>query len=218
MAPGRRARRSELAAALRSLVVGAAVLASACGAESGASRPPAGNDSTDGGPPLTDQYDGIYSIVDVTLNASGCTSEGPSVLSQQVERLFFVQKSTFAGIDILTVASCADVAECKDSASKDRTGQVFGAPWAYTLSGIGPDGTGRTINLGTPDQGLCKDETIEDAFLDGTPRAAVRIEVRIAVVPDRPMEQDAGCTIGTADQGLPCSQLKVISGAYQEPL
>ena len=167
-------------------------------------------------------FDGIYTVDEVTLNASGCAAEGPSVKANEPAlRFIAVAVNVAVNFDQVTLAGCTDAADCRSVATMARALRVSGVPWLFGVTGTGPDNGTDTVRATSPTNGMCIGETIEHATLTGTPRGTLRIEVRIIDVPTHPARGGTSCdpmdtSAGAA--GLPCSRLKVITGTYEQAL
>jgi hypothetical protein len=194
--------------------------------------PDAGNAPPEGGLPAdapargdaeepNDAYDGIYDIVDVTLNDMSCATEGASVLEQQTARFFFVQKWMVQSTEVLQVVACADPADCRDKAMQERNNTVTGASWAYVLTRLGPHGRGESVHLSSGSGGICTGESLEFATMTNDAPGTLRIRAENTLVPDHPADASGTCTgdaLEAAAAGASCTQLKVITGTFRERL
>lgn len=201
-------------------------------ADGGKPTPP----DTDGGKPLSeasvpdvkpppppvplDTYNGIYSLVDVTLNASSCDAEGPSILSQFTEPLFLAEDDPPYDVKLM---ACADPADCRARAAAYRDFKdINGLEWEYSAAVPG-DPLLLTIRYSSqPDQaGLCSKDTLETGSLSGDPGKTLRAEIHIVDVPAFPPDASSACTAEAASSAaaaIACSELKVFTGRFQEAL
>src|SRR5262245_15023143 len=179
----------------------------------GGSTGPAGMQDVDC-PPASEAemvaFEGVYELTAFTRNNGSCSAEGPSVLDQQMERMFFCKQEAFLGRQALTLLSCTDPVNCHDKASKLGTGI---GPAAFILENFSCRAGDASVSsriastgYGGSD-GMCHEPFIKDVAATRSADRALVVESRKAIGDDY-AQMNGYCTSegGISNSiGKPCS-------------
>ena len=169
-------------------------------------------------------FEGIYSITSFNENASGCDSEGTSVLANQLEHYVLITSSMVLGKRVVWFTSCSDPAACRANAAAIAAMGGFPADFSYFLTAeLSPtELSGFEASTGFFDNGVCTERTYSDLILSQQADDTIRFEERQKLLSDRPPE-DGFCVVRPAESSdeaaqLPCSSLRVIQAVRAEAL
>jgi hypothetical protein len=177
----------------------------------------AGGEGGATGDPLNpSSFDGIYAVDEMTRNESDCAVEGASVLSAEPNHFFVLQTLDHGtSLQHTWLALCASPEDCATIAARAReVDTVPSGDWTLAFNAGALDGWG--FVAGAPSSDGCDDDVVLRALGTGTPRRALRVELRSYVVPSHPA--DAGeCTFADAYllfEDSTCFEYRVLTGTY----
>jgi len=164
---------------------------------------------------LSTGFEGIYSIETWTENDASCDSEGPSVLEQQSQTMFFVRIESFLFRSYVRAQLCSDLSSCRVRAADPSL--VISGGWSFPK---GSDANGWTNSIFSSEAVDACTGTLDSYSLtspsDGVLelRRERRVGVEFAPGP-------AGCEPALAEaaaEGLPCQSLERITATLSGPL
>ncbi|HEU0031947.1 MAG TPA: hypothetical protein VFQ53_15045 [Kofleriaceae bacterium] len=165
------------------------------------------------------EVEGIYQVQAYTRNETACAPGGTSQLGS--ETFAFAVRQSFLGQTLLSVMSCASVADCHDKAARVQGGQGVALDFSFGVSEVSGDAlVGQGASTGFGIDGVCTggELTATTLTLDGD---ALAIEQQITVADDYPVDADGFCTTDAARaaaDGNTCTQLELLSATFVEPL
>jgi len=159
--------------------------------------------------------EGIYEKDSWSLKASGgCDAEGDSVLSEAGRDPFFViYHAELLGVELLMVAHCASVPECRSTAAD---GSLFGLGFDSGSDSSGWTGGGATA--GSSGGGTCQGEA-RDFTLEETAGAEATVSIVMTEAGEFPEDDEGFCTTDgarAAAEGMSCTGLERFTGTLVE--
>src|SRR5687768_8626053 len=139
--------------------------------------------SSDSGNPLTREtalaFEGVYQLTHYTENASGCDTEGASLLETTDDAWFVLVARTVLGTQTLELVSCADAADCAAKVEEIRNFGLYTIDFQATLSSeVSVDELGGfSASTGFEENGRCVERDYTDHVLTRN-GDAVRLESR----------------------------------------
>jgi hypothetical protein len=149
--------------------------------------------------------EGVYQIQTWTENATGCDSDGDSVLADRTDDHFYLKAESYPGQEFLNLVLCEGLEACAATAAEDTINIGFG--FESGSDSAGWRGSGYT--LGGSD--ICSGE-VRDTRLSETSAGQLRFEIRRTFVEGVPLDTDGFCDsdaaiAAAASQG--CEALEV---------
>ncbi|HEX2882322.1 MAG TPA: hypothetical protein VHO25_22535 [Polyangiaceae bacterium] len=170
---------------------------------------------------LGTEFVGIYSLDEFTQNAAACTPGTDSLRDLLGDTHLVIQRGSIQGYPVVTLASCAGTAACRELAPQLVTMPSAGNGLTHLFMRAEADGTllGETIHYGTNSGTQCSDAGVEHQVLN-LQGAALALELR-AHLTSYPVDSDGACTLNAATthaSEAPCSRLRILTGTFVEPL
>ncbi len=164
--------------------------------------------------------EGIYQVQSYTRNDNACSAGGESILGADRFAAAYTQK--FLGITLLSVISCASPADCRDKLAAERAGEGFQIDFLFSVQFLGGDGEliGSGASTGFGDGEVCTEAELTATLLT-LAGSELRLEQAITIADDFPVDSNGFCTTSGASaaaEGKTCSQLKVLTATFFEPL
>ena len=158
---------------------------------------------------LSSDLEGIYEIGTWTQNPDACDVEGPSILEQQSQTLFYVRVENFLGQKFLNASLCDDLANCQSEAGSD-TINLNG--WAFDGGDDSNGWTGATVFAGG--SGTECTGQVTDHLMTSSGPDTVLIESRTRETLPFPVDSDGFCDTDqarAAAEGQPCITFEVVT-------
>jgi hypothetical protein len=153
------------------------------------------------------QFGGVYEIETWTKNADSCDEEGPSILEQQSQMMFFVRIESFLFSSYLRAQRCPSLTECQ-TRSADPAMVVTGG-WSF---GDGGDSNGWTSSSFSSESTDRCTGTFESQNLSSPSDGVLEIRIEQRTGVEFPIGPD-GCDpelAAAAAEERPCQSLEVI--------
>ena len=159
--------------------------------------------------------EGVYQVETWTDNQNDCAAEGPSVLTQHNETIFYLELGSLLGTDFLGGTFCADVAACQALAAED----TYHATLLLNFN-EGNDADGWMCHCfmsgANVVNGVCNDANLWETSLDLNPDHSLRIERRVLSLSGFPAD-NGRCTIDGAIQVASsgtCTSREVLNASF----
>lgn len=158
--------------------------------------------------------EGIYEIQTWTESATGCDSDGDSILAMQTDDHFYPKAENLFGQEFLNLVLCEGREACAALAAEDTINLGFG----LDSGGDSQGWTGSGYTLGG--SATCSGE-VRDNQLSETSGGELRFEIRRTFVEDVPLDNEGFCDSDAAiemaaSQG--CEALEVTSAVQVSDL
>ncbi|MGB5704237.1 MAG: hypothetical protein WBM48_15565 [Polyangiales bacterium] len=153
------------------------------------------------------EFAGVYEIETWTKNDGSCDEEGPSILEQQSQMMFFVRIESFLFSSYLRAQRCPNLSECQ-TRSADPAMVVTGG-WSFADGGDSNGWTSSSFFSESTDQ--CTG-TFESASLSSPSDGVLEIRIEQRTGVEFPLGPD-GCDVeraAAAAEDRPCVSLEVI--------
>ena len=168
-------------------------------------------------------FEGIYELTHYTENASGCDSEGVSLLGTTTDAWFVLVARTVLSMQTLELVSCADAADCAAKAEQIRNFGIYTSDFAATLSSeaSADELGGFSASTGFEENGVCVERDYLDHVLTRS-GDAVRLESRTKALDDKPVE-NGFCVVRPSEsraeaEAAPCAAFDAIEGTKSPAL
>jgi hypothetical protein len=168
-----------------------------------------------GGDELSTGFEGVYSIETWTENDGSCDSEGPSVLEQQSQTMFFLRVEEFLFSSYLHAQLCTDLSSCRVRAADPAL--VVTGGWSFR---DGSDADGWTSSTFSNEVvGACVG-TLESYSLTSPSDGVLEIRIERTAGVEFPPAPD-GCDPELAEaaaEGQPCTYLEVVTATFSDSI
>lgn len=189
-------------------------------AGSSANAGSSGSGGSSSSEPFGAEFEGVYTLDEITMNTDSCDVEGESARSVIPDTHLVMKSYLLAGVPYLGVRSCSGIDACRTLADSIETS----APSAGDLSYLFAEQQattmlGQWIYQGQLQDGTCIHRGVMDNVLSKE-GALATIEQR-GRFGDYPADPQDGCAIaGAAEQvaAVPCAELRVLTATFVEAL
>ena len=169
---------------------------------------------------VASSMEGIYGVSAYTRNDDACTPGGESRLRD--DRFAFVARFEFFGTSLLSVTSCASVADCRNKLAMSRAGGAYAIDFGFNATSLGTDGAllGETVNSGFADHGSCTGGEVNSSTVS-LAGSALHIDVTTIRANDYPVDGRGFCSsdaAARAARGNACTKLETVSAVFLEAL
>ena len=166
--------------------------------------------------------EGIYTVDSRTVNSAACTEGDESALTEDGDGYFFAKASSFFGIKLLSLTSCADPADCREKIEASSEFSFFTIDFSYTVHDVDSDGNlyGEGATTGSSGSETCENGKISHTTLVKS-GSKITVTQKITKADPHPVDAEGYCTTDgaiAAAEGNSCSEMEVLTGTFQEAL